>query len=492
MKLSKILREDFEVRGDTEIEFNDIQYNSNEVGKGSIFVAIPGHNTDGHNFISEAIQKGAVAVVYEKDRYRPLNNENITWIGVNESRDALAWIADRFYGSPSKSLHLIGITGTNGKTTTSYLIREILKNNGKKTGVIGTIRYLLDEDEILAKHTTPESLQYQHLLSEMVKRGIEYVISEVSSHALSLKRVDYVSFEVAVFTNLSRDHLDFHKDMEDYYRAKRRLFTDLLREDGISVINIDDDYGKRLARELCGNKIFYSNGDKSAHIYVEDYKLMFNGTEIKVSINGESHLFKTSLLGIPNIYNVLSAISVALYLNVPLNTIKSALLNAKAPEGRFENIDEGQNFLVFVDYAHTPDAIERLLKSVIKLREGVGYSGRIITIFGCGGNRDKGKRPQMGRIVSELSDYVILTSDNPRWEEPRQIIRDIEEGILKDNFIVVPERGNALRVGVSMCEKGDILIVAGKGHEDYQEIEGKRLPFSDREVLRKILRELKK
>lgn len=492
MKLSEILREDFEVSGNIDVEFNNVQYNSNEVGQGTLFVAIPGHNIDGHNFIYEALQKGAVAVVYEKARYKPLNNEDITWIGVNESRDALAWIANRFYGSPSKSLHLIGITGTNGKTTTSYLIREILKKDGKKTGVIGTIKYLIDEDEIIAKHTTPESLHFQHLLSEMLQRGIEYVISEVSSHALSLKRVDYSNFEVAVFTNLSRDHLDFHKDMEDYFQAKRRLFTELLREDGISVINIDDDYGKRLAKELSRKKILYSIGDKSADIYVEDYKLMFNGTEIKVSINGESHLFKTPLLGIPNIYNVLSAISVALYLNVPLNTIKSALLNAKSPEGRFENIDEGQDSLVFVDYAHTPDAIERLLKSVIKLREGIGHVGRIITIFGCGGNRDKGKRPQMGKIASELSDYVILTSDNPRWEEPRQIIREIEEGISKDNFIVVPDRSNALRIGISMCEKGDILIVAGKGHEDYQEIQGKRFPFSDRETLRKILRELKK
>ncbi|MCX7987966.1 MAG: UDP-N-acetylmuramoyl-L-alanyl-D-glutamate--2,6-diaminopimelate ligase [Thermodesulfovibrio sp.] len=492
MKLYEILREDFEVSGDINIEFNDVQYNSKETRKGSLFVAIAGHNMDGHNFIREALDKGAIAVVYEKIRYNPLNNENITWIGVNDSRDALAWIANRFYGSPSNGLHLIGITGTNGKTTTSYLIREILKKDGKKTGVIGTIKYLIDEDEISAKHTTPEALQFQHLLWEMLQKGIEYVISEVSSHALALKRVDYSSFEVAVFTNLSRDHLDFHSNMEDYFQAKKRLFTELLREDGISVINIDDEYGKRLVKEIKGKKLLYSINDKKADIYVEDYKLMFNGTEIRVSIDGESHLFKTPLLGIPNIYNVLSAISVALYLNVPLNTIKSALLNVKAPDGRFENIDEGQQFLVFVDYAHTPDALERLLKSVIKLREGIGHVGRIITIFGCGGNRDKGKRPQMGKIATELSDYVILTSDNPRWEEPRQIIREIEEGISKDNFIVVPDRSDALMIGISICEKGDILIVAGKGHEDYQEIEGKRFPFSDREILRKLLKELKK
>ncbi|MCX8034219.1 MAG: UDP-N-acetylmuramoyl-L-alanyl-D-glutamate--2,6-diaminopimelate ligase [Thermodesulfovibrio sp.] len=492
MKLSEILREDFEVRGDIHIEFNDVRYNSKDTGKGSLFVAIAGHNMDGHNFIDDALDRGAIAVVYEKGRYKPLNNDNVVWIGVNDSREALAWIASRFYGSPSHSLHLIGITGTNGKTTTSFLIREILRKNGKKTGLIGTIKYLIDEEEITAQHTTPESLQFQKLLHEMLQRGIEYVISEVSSHALSLRRVDYADFEVAVFTNLSREHLDFHRDMEDYFLAKKRLFTELLKKEGVSIINIDDEYGRRLAEEINGNKFLYSISDKKADIYVDDYKLMFNGTEIVAVIKGERHSFKTPLLGIPNIYNVLSAVSVALYFNIPLNTIKEALLNAKAPDGRFENIDEGQKFLVFVDYAHTPDALERLLKSVLKLREGVNHGGRIITLFGCGGNRDRGKRPQMGKIASELSDYVILTSDNPRWEEPRQIIREIEEGISKDNFIVVTDRSDALRIGISMCEKGDILIVAGKGHEDYQEIEGKRFPFSDREILRNILKKLKK
>lgn len=492
MKLSEILREDFEVMGDINIEFNDVQYNSKETEKGTLFIAIPGHNMDGHNFIDEALDRGAIAVVYEKTRYKPVKDDNVTWIGVNNSRDALAWIANRFYSFPSNSLHLIGITGTNGKTTTSFLIREILRKNGKKTGLIGTIKYLIEEEEIIAHYTTPESLQFQKLLHEMLQRGIEYVISEVSSHALSLRRVDYADFEVAVFTNLSREHLDFHRDMEDYFSAKKRLFTELIKKNGVSVINIDDEYGRRLAKEISGNKLLYSISDKSADIYIEDYKLKFNGTEIIVIINGEKHSFKTSLLGIHNIYNVLSAVSVALYFNIPLNTIKIALLNTKAPDGRFESIDEGQEFLVFVDYAHTPDALERILKSVLKLREEVNHEGRIITLFGCGGNRDRGKRPQMGKIASELSDYVILTSDNPRWEEPRQIIREIEEGISKDNFIVVPDRSEALRIGVSMCEKGDILIVAGKGHEDYQEIEGKRFPFSDREILKKFLRELKK
>lgn len=490
MKISEILRDDFEISGEVNLEFKDIKFNSREIEEKSIFIAIPGQNIDGHDFIKEAINKGAIAVVYEKARYKPDNN--VTWIGVNDSRDALAWISSKYYGNPSKKIHLIGITGTNGKTTTSYLIREILKKAGKRTGLIGTIKYLIDDEEIKAQHTTPEALHFQQLLREMLDRGIDYVISEVSSHALELRRVDYSDFEVAVFTNLSRDHLDFHKDMEDYFKAKKRLFKELLRKDGVSVINIDDEYGRRLSQEVEGRKILFSLQNSQADIYVKNYKLKFDGTEIESFINGEKHFLKTPLLGIPNIYNTLSAIGVALSLNIPLNTIKSALLEAKAPDGRFENINEGQNFLVFVDYAHSPDALERLLRSVITLREELGHKGRIITIFGCGGNRDRGKRPEMGRIASELSDYVILTSDNPRWEEPREIIRDIEEGIIKDNFIIVTDRKNALRVGVSMCAKGDILIVAGKGHEDYQEIKGKRFTFSDKEILREILRELKK
>lgn len=490
MKISEILRDDFEISGEVNLEFRDIKFNSTEIEKESIFIAIPGQNIDGHDFIKEAIKKGAVAVVYEKARYKP--NNNVTWIGVNDSRDALAWISSKYYGNPSKHIHLIGITGTNGKTTTSYLIREILKKEGKRTGLIGTIKYLIDAEEIKAQHTTPEALHFQHLLRAMLDKGIDYVISEVSSHALALRRVDYSDFEVAVFTNLSRDHLDFHKDMDDYFKAKKRLFKELLRKDGVSVINVDDEYGKRLSQEVEGRKILFSLQNSQADIYVKNYKLMFDGTEIEFFINGEKHFLKTPLLGIPNIYNTLSAIGVALSLNIPLNTTKLALSEAKAPDGRFENINEGQNFLVFVDYAHTPDALERLLRSVITLREELGHKGRIITIFGCGGNRDRGKRPEMGRIASELSDYVILTSDNPRWEEPREIIRDIEEGISKDNFIVVTDRKNALRVGISMCAKGDILIVAGKGHEDYQEIKGKRFTFSDKEILREILRELKK
>jgi UDP-N-acetylmuramoyl-L-alanyl-D-glutamate--2,6-diaminopimelate ligase len=489
MILSELIRDDFEILGNIDIQINSINYNSKEVDNGSLFIAISGQNIDGHNFIEEAIKAGAKAVVYEKGRFSPMPNSNITWISVSDSRDALAWISSRFFKNPSQKMKIIGITGTNGKTTTSYLIREILREYGKRTGLIGTIKYLIDDEERKAIYTTPEAREFQQLLYEMYNRGVEYVISEVSSHALALKRVDYTEFDVAVFTNLSRDHLDFHKDMENYYLAKKRLFTELLKKSGIAIINIDDEYGRRLSQEVDRKKFLYSIENKEANIYVKNYKLMFKGTEIDLLIDGDKDFsIKSSLLGIPNIYNILSATAVALTLDIPLEIIKSALMKATAPAGRFENINQGQDFLVFVDYAHTPDALERLLQSVKKLKAQISKGGRIITIFGCGGNRDRGKRPQMGKIATELSDYVIITSDNPRWEKPREIIKEIEEGINLDNYIVVQDRKDALRIGIQICKKGDILVVAGKGHEDYQEIEGIRYPFSDKEILIEFLK----
>ncbi|ACI21437.1 UDP-N-acetylmuramoyl-L-alanyl-D-glutamate--2,6-diaminopimelate ligase [Thermodesulfovibrio yellowstonii] len=492
MILKELLRSDFNVKGDINKNIDYITYNSKDVKEASLFFAVSGQKADGHFFIEEAIKKGAKAVVYETGHFMPSEYADVTWIGVNDSRDALSWISSKFYGNPSERLKIIGITGTNGKTTTSYLIREILKRYDKKTGVIGTIKYLIDNEEKVAVHTTPEAPEFQELLHEMLVKGVEYVITEVSSHALALKRVDYTKFDIAVFTNLSRDHLDFHKDMEDYFNAKKRLFTELLKNEGVAVINFDDVYGRRLAEQLNTKKITYSIENPQADIYVKNYRLNFKETEINLHIKKEKELVvKTHLLGIPNIYNVISAVSVAVALNIPFDIIESAISDAHSPDGRFERVDEGQDFLVFVDYAHSPDALERLLISVRKLKEEISKNGKIVTVFGCGGNRDRGKRPQMGKIATELSDYVILTSDNPRWEEPREIIKEIEEGILKDNYIVVPDRTMSLYIGTKICKKGDILIVAGKGHEDYQEIKGKRYPFSDREILVKALRELR-
>ncbi len=493
MILKELLRDDFNVKGDTDRDISYISYNSKDIKASTLFIAISGHKVDGHLFIEEAIKNGAKAIVYELDRFTPADDADTTWIGVNNSRDALAWMSSRFFKNPSEKLKMIGITGTNGKTTTSYLIRGILKKYGKKTGVIGTIKYLIDDEERDSIHTTPEALQFQELLSEMVNKGLEYVISEVSSHALALKRVDYTRFDIAVFTNLSRDHLDFHKDMNDYFITKKRLFTELLKSDGIAIINIDDVYGVKLSEQLKSRKILYSIENSDADIYAKNYRLKFKETEIDIVIEKKHELsIKTSLLGIPNIYNVLSATATAIALNIPLDIVQSAFSEIETPAGRFEKVDEGQDFLVFVDYAHTPDALERLLTSIKRFKEQVSKDGRIITVFGCGGNRDRGKRPVMGRIATELSDIAIITSDNPRWEEPIEIIREIESGISKDNYMIVPDRSMSLSIGTKMCRTGDILVVAGKGHEDYQEIQGKRYPFSDREVLKETLKSLRR
>lgn len=491
MRLKNLLRDDFVVCGETEKDISAVAFNSKEVSPGHLFIAIKGQNIDGHNFINEAIKNGAVAVVYETGFFKPEDYGQVSWIGVKDSRDALAWISSRFYGEPSKKMKIIGITGTNGKTTTSYLIRNILKLYGKKVGLIGTIKYIIDDEEIEAKHTTPESLQFQQLLAHMVDKKVEYLVTEVSSHALALKRVDYTDFDVAVFTNLSRDHLDFHKDMEDYFQAKMRLFTELLKKSGYAVINIDDPYGKRVAEAVNAEKILYCLDNPGADVYVERYSLKLKETTLSLVIKGEKIKVKSPLLGIPNIYNVLAATATALAFNIPLDVIKSGIEDAQAPSGRFEKVDEGQDFLAVVDYAHTPDALERLLLSVQKLKEQISNTAKIITIFGCGGNRDKGKRPQMGKIATELSDYVVVTSDNPRYEDPREIIRDIERGISNSNYIVVPDRSLAIWIGTRLCKKGDILIVAGKGHEDYQEIDGKRYHFSDREVLQNAIKQLR-
>lgn len=488
-KIKELVREDFKIYGDTEREISSITYNSKEVSKGSIFVAISGLNKDGHTFIEEAVKNGATAVVYETGKFNPAN-ETVTWIEVSDSRDALAWISSRFYETPSKRLTLIGITGTNGKTTTSFIIQHILKKAGKKTGVIGTIKYIIDNEETVAAHTTPESRDFQRLLHDMIRQGVEYVISEVSSHALALKRVDYTEFKIAVFTNLSRDHLDFHKDMEDYFLAKKRLFTELLNNDGFAIINIDDTYGRRLAEEFKGNKILYSLKDSEADIYVDSYNLRLKGTEIRIiSKKAGAININSPLLGIPNIYNVLAAVSVLEALNIQKEFIADAIKDFKAPPGRFETVDEGQNYLAVVDYAHTPDALQRLLLSIKALKEQISKDGKVITVFGCGGNRDRGKRPQMGKIATELSDWVVITSDNPRWEEPRQIIREIEAAVSGTNYIVASDRAVAIWIATKLCKKGDILVIAGKGHEDYQEIKGVRYPFSDVEVLRKAIKQ---
>ncbi|MBI3377869.1 MAG: UDP-N-acetylmuramoyl-L-alanyl-D-glutamate--2,6-diaminopimelate ligase [Nitrospirae bacterium] len=509
----KALIKDMEIKemtGSTDIEITGIAYDSRKVKAGDVFVAAKGEKCDGHDFISDAVKKGAVAVVHEEHENKLLaDSYQLTAIKVSDSRKSLAYLSNNFYERPSDKLTVIGVTGTNGKTTATYLIKSILEVWGKDAGLIGTINYLVKDRHYDAPHTTPEALEFQAVLNEMVSAGCSHVVTEVSSHALAQKRVDYTGFSVAVFTNLTRDHLDFHITMEEYFRAKERLFKELLLKDGTSVINFDDIWGRRLISELrtpnSGLKDVLTYGiEAGADIVAENIKNSFDGLMFDINFNGRTYNVQSPLIGIYNVYNILSAIGAAVSLNVPWDMIISGIKNMDSVKGRFQKVDFGQNFLCIVDYAHTEDALERLICAARELikQSGVGSrefsnselrtpnSPRIITVFGCGGDRDRGKRPRMAAIATKLSDYVVITSDNPRSEEPMEIIKEIEKGALRMNYTIEPDREKAIQKAVEAAEEGDILLIAGKGHEDYQEIKGLRHKFSDMEIAEKAIRRL--
>lgn len=504
------------------MDIRGVTYDSRQVGEGHLFAALRGENSDGHDFIPQALRRGAAAILYNRgnENVQGLIRESpgVLWIGAEDPRDSLAGISSRFYGDPSESLTLIGITGTNGKTTTSYLVKAVLDQWGKSVGVIGTIGYLVGDRAFEAPHTTPESPDFQGLLREMADSGCSHVVAEVSSHGLAQRRVAHTRFQVAVFTNLTRDHLDFHGTMEEYFKAKRRLFTGLLAPDGAAVINIDDPYGESLVRTMREalapgsasqpKVLTYAVRNEEADIVASRIESSFRGTSFEVTLRDNRNVAKeiltTKLVGATNVYNILAAVGVGRSLGIPLATLKEGIARADRVKGRFERVDLGQDFLAVVDYAHTEDALERLLMTARDLRDsqrssgrqdsadlpsgrrtvtGQPLGGRIITVFGCGGNRDRGKRPRMGEVAGRLSDLVILTSDNPRQEEPKAILRDIETGMAGDNYVIVPDRALAVSMSVRLAKTGDIVLVAGKGHEDYQEAKGERSFFSDRSVL---------
>ncbi len=496
------------LHGDAGRQVTGITYDSRSIKEGFVFVAIKGESVDGHKFVESAISKGAAAVVCEKGRSElgalVEKYPAVSWIEVDDCRDALAAFSKSFYGSPSEKMGIVGITGTNGKTTTSYLIKSILEKWGKGVGLIGTISYMIKDASFDAPHTTPEASDFQYLLSQMADKECNYVITEVSSHALAQKRVGYTQFKVAIFTNLTQDHLDYHGTMEGYFESKARLFLELLADDGTAVINIDDPYGRRLSdilkKQRPGlNQITFAISDKDADIRVEDIKSSFRGTSFKLRMKdkAEGIDFFSPLVGQTGLLNVMSAVCATLPLNVPMEVIKEGIAELGGVKGRFESVDIGQTFLAIVDYAHTHDALERLITTSRQLLDNISSSktaeknprGKIITVFGCGGNRDRGKRPRMGRVASEASDFVIVTSDNPRNEDPVAIIKDIEKGMDKENYIVIPDRRIAIKMAVLLASAGDIILVAGKGHEDYQELAGIRQHFSDREVLEDAIRE---
>ncbi len=476
------------IAGNADIEVSGIAYDSRKVRQGDIFVAVKGEKFDGHDFINDAVKRGAAAVVYEKDGQKT-EGFNATAIAVADSRKALACISNIFYKRPSDGLTVIGITGTNGKTTATYLLKSILESWGKTVGLIGTISYIVKNKIYGAPHTTPESLEFQAMLGEMLLSGCSHVVTEVSSHALAQKRVDCTNFRSAVFTNLTRDHLDFHLTMEDYFKAKERLFSELLSSDGAAVINFDDIWGRKLIKSAKTKVITYGI-EMGADIAAVNIKDSFDGLVFDIKFNGRTSNIKSPLVGMHNVYNILSAAGAAVSLNIPWKVIADGIKAMSAVKGRFEKVELGQDFLCIVDYAHTEDALERLILTARELlRSSKSASGgKIITVFGCGGNRDRGKRPRMGSAATRFSDFVVITSDNPRNEDPMSIIKEIESGVSRNNYIVEPDREEAIKSAVKVAGAGDILLLAGKGHEDYQEINQVRHKFSDREVLENALR----
>jgi UDP-N-acetylmuramyl-tripeptide synthetase len=458
-----------------------ITCNSKNVKKGYAFVAIKGSRSNGSSFIKEAVANGAsLLVVGEKINKNKIPGK-VKILEVKDCRKFLALAAAEFYGYPCQTLRVAGITGTNGKTTISYLIEAIAKASGAQCGVIGTINYRFKAKTICARNTTPEPVELQELFARMLKSCVKYCAMEVSSHALDQKRVLGINFRQAIFSNLTQDHLDYHKNLNNYFSAKAKLFR-MLGKGGEAIINNDDKYGRRLKQMIGGRVISYGIENKSA-VMATDINSVLDGTEFRLIGPGINSRIKTHLIGRYNIYNILAAVCWGISEGLPFKVIKSAIEKFKNVPGRLERIIGGGRRNIFVDYAHTPDALFNVISALRPLT-----AGKVVVVFGCGGQRDKLKRPKMGRIVSELADYAIITSDNPRSEPPLQIIQDIRKGINKDNYRVIPDRFKAIYEAIKLTGKNDCLIIAGKGHEDYQVLKNKVLRFSDRKAVEKCLR----
>jgi len=469
-----------------------VTYDSRQARAGSLFVAISGYTTDGHKYIGSALANGAVAAVIQDPQYQ---SADYPWILVPNTRIALADLSAAFYQFPSRQLNVIGVTGTNGKTTTTNLIARVLEDHGCLTGLIGTIHNRIGKEIIPVHHTTPEAPELQGLFHDFLQKGAAYAVMEVSSHALELHRVRHTEFDVAVFTNLTQDHLDFHGDMDQYLAAKGKLFNSLgknaqKKRRKFAIINADDPYAEQLIEYASVPVITY--GIKNpADVKAEQVEVSSAGVKYRLCYTNQVLPVSLKLAGIFNVYNSLAAIAVGLVENVPIQSIIATLEKIPGIPGRFEKVDEGQDFTVIVDYSHTPDSLENCLKTAREFA-----LGRIITVFGCGGDRDKTKRPIMGEVAARLSDFVVVTSDNPRSENPAAIIKDIVPGILRamrpDQFVEIVDRREAIRMAINEAKTNDVVIIAGKGHEDYQVIGNQVLHFADWEVAAEAIRARKK
>ncbi len=479
--LHKIYRDKIPARFE-DLEIIAIHCDSRQVENNSLFVALPGHQCDGSDFIPDAIKKGAAVIVHNRPSYEGQDHNDICFLKVTDL--SLFWkkIIQRFYGDPSQKVKTIGVTGTNGKTTITYLLESIIKESGKNCGVIGTVNYRLGKKVMIAKNTTPGLLDNQRHLAYLAEEGIEYCAMEVSSHALEQGRVGLIDFAAAIFSNLTGDHLDYHKDMECYFKAKSLLFTQL-SGDAVAVINVDDHYGLRLKRLMKSKTITY--GLKSlSDVTAEDIRLTLSGSTFTLKWPQGKTKIVTPLIGLHNVYNILAAASACLSQGFDTNAIKKGIERLYAVPGRLEQLRCGQDFYVFVDYTHTEDALKNVLTSLRRASDS-----KIILVFGCGGNRDKTKRPKMGKLAGELADWTILTSDNPRQEDPQAIVEDIKFGFGHNNYQVILDRKAAIKQSLTLANRGDIVLIAGKGHENYQIFKDRTIPFDDREVVKEIFGE---
>ena len=452
----------------------NLQYDSRKVETGSLFFAVKGFKADGHRYLNSVKQAGAVAAVVQE-----VNPDvELPQVKVDDSRIAMALTARNFYTPEVDDMTLIGITGTNGKTTTSFLVQSILEKAGIKTGLIGTIAYFIGPQKINAWNTTPESIDLYNLLFQMHLNRQNAAVLEVSSHALALHRVEGMKFDVAVFTNLSRDHLDFHKDEEDYFLTKAKLFS-MIKPGGSAVLNLDDVHGRKLHNEFTRNAITYGFDD-AALIKAVDWQMTMNGMHLKVETPAGNLDISTKLIGKFNIYNILSAVGTGIARNLQPASIKMGIESVDYIPGRLQSFEIKDGVVAVVDYSHTPDSLE---KAILTLRQVVQH--RLIVVFGCGGDRDKGKRPQMGRIAETLGDLTIVTTDNPRTENPERIIDDILEGMsIPEKRMVISDRREAIHKAITIAERGDIILVAGKGHEQYQEINGVKHDFNEFAIIK--------
>ena len=459
-----------------EINGEDLEFDSRKIKQGDVFIALEGSIVDGHTFISKAIENGAKTILVEKDVDKV---EGINYFLVDGLREKMGIIASNFYGYPQNQLKIVGVTGTNGKTTTTYILESILGE--KNVARIGTVEYKIGDEIIPAPNTTPSSLEIIKICKKALEKNIKYLIMEVSSHGLDIGRVNMLRFEVGIFTNLTLDHLDYHKTMENYYLAKRKLF-DLVKDKKNSIINIDDEYGKRYLEYTNGISYGIGQGD----IQGEIKQITREGQEVTIKIFEKEYKINLRLLGRYNLSNLLGAIGAVKTLGLSDEEIISKIPLIHGAPGRFEPVKIDRDFTVIVDYAHTGDALENILKSINEFK-----TNRVITVFGCGGDRDKTKRPIMGGIAEKYSDIVIVTSDNPRTEDPEEIIKDIVVGLTKENHTVEIHREKAIEKAISLAEKNDIILIAGKGHENYQVIGREKIHFDDKEEVIKAIKKIK-